>query len=626
MSEDLAVSEGTNSKNPGYFAKASSAFTILETGLLTLALGLLVAIPLTERLLRHFTDIGITGASEFVQHLSLVIAMLGGAFAAREDRLLAISTLSQVVSEKWKNYIKIVSNSIAATITIYLGIASIELITTEKDAESLIAYGIQIWMIQLVIPIGFAAIATRILWNTGKRWPSRLTACGVALVLLLLTWKAPVAPASLWLPGIGVIILATLLGAPIFTTLGGAALLFFWAEELPISIVAVSQYSLVVEPMVPTIPLFTLAGFVLAESKASDRLVAVFQSLVGQYRIGPPLVTVLVCAFFTSFTGGSGVTILALGPLLMPLLLAAQCPERKALGLLTGAGSLGIMFPPALPVILYFIVANSNGDGSLKLEHLFLGGLIPGLMMLGILAFWGARQIPALATERDPFSWQKAIKAIIVAKWELMLPVVALVALFGGLFSTPVAAAAVTALYAIIVETVIHRDLSLTRDIPKVFSKCGLLVGGVLLILGMAFGFTNVLIDAQVPDRAIEWVTATIHSKWLFLLTLNILLILVGCLMDIFSAIVVVVPLLIPLGAAFGIDPVHLAILFLVNLELGYLTPPVGMNLFLAAYRFDKPILEVARAAIPVLILFFISALLVTYVPALTTFLPSLLE
>ena len=207
-----------------------------------------------------------------------------------------------------------------------------------------------------------------------------------------------------------------------------------------------------------------------------------------------------------------------------------------------------------------------------------------------------------------------------------MLPVVALVSLFGGLFSTPVAAAAATALYAIVIETVVHRDLSLTRDIPRVFTKCGLLVGGVLLILGMAFGFTNVLIDAQVPDRAIEWVTATIHSKWLFLLSLNVLLILVGCLMDIFSAIVVVVPLLIPLGAAFGIDPVHLAILFLVNLELGYLTPPVGMNLFLAAYRFDKPILEVARAAIPVLILFLISALLVTFFPPLTTFLPKLME
>ncbi len=597
-----------------------------ETGLLTCALLLLISIPLLERVLREFADTGISGASEFVQHLSLVVAMLGGALAARDDRLLAISTLSQVVSEKWKSYIKLVSHSVAFAITVYLGISSIELITTEKEAESLIAYGIKIWAIQLVIPIGFAAIAARILWNTGDTLWFRLGALAGGLVLLGLTWKAPFAPSSFWLPGLIAIAIATLLGAPIFTALGGASLLFFWTEELPISIVAVSQYSLVIEPMVPTIPLFTLAGFILAESRASDRLVAVFQSLVGQFRMGPPLITVLVCAFFTTFTGGSGVTILALGPLLMPLLLAAKCPERQSLGLLTGAGSLGILFPPALPVILYFIVANANGDGTLQLEQLFLGGLIPGVMMLGILAFWGARQIPKASVSEQSFSASSAWKAIWEAKWELLLPVVALVALFSGLFSTPVAAAAVTAFYALVVETVIHRDLHLLRDIPKVFAKCGLLVGGVLLILGMAFGFTNVLIDAQIPDRAMEWVTANIESKWLFLLALNVLLILVGCLMDIYSAIVVVVPLLIPLGAAFGIDPVHLAILFLVNLELGYLTPPVGMNLFLAAYRFDKPILHVARAALPVLLLFLISALIVTFFPPITTFLPSLLE
>lgn len=625
MTEDSSASVDTTPQK-SLLKKGAQILSSFETALLATALLLLIAIPLLERLLREFAGTGISGAAEFVQHLSLIIAMLGGAFAAREDRLLAISTLSQIASEKWKPYIKLVSHSIAVAITVYLGIASFELITTEREAESLIAYGIKIWAIQLIIPIGFAAIALRILWNTGETKGFRFGALTGALLLLGLTWKAPFAPSSFWIPGLIAIAIATLLGAPIFTALGGASLLFFWTEELPISIVAVSQYSLVVEPMVPTIPLFTLAGFILAESRASDRLVSVFQNLVGQFRIGPPLVTVLVCAFFTTFTGGSGVTILALGPLLMPLLLAAKCPERQSLGLLTGAGSLGILFPPALPVILYFIVANANGDGSLQLEHLFLGGLIPGVMMLAILAFWGARQIPKSSVSEKKFSGSETWKAIWIAKWELLLPVVALVALFSGIFSTPVAAAAITAFYAFFVETVIHRDLHIIRDIPKVFAKCGLLVGGVLLILGMAFGFTNVLIDAQIPDKAIEWVTANIESKWVFLLALNVLLILVGCLMDIYSAIVVVVPLLIPLGAAFGIDPVHLAILFLVNLELGYLTPPVGMNLFLAAYRFEKPILQVARAALPILLLFLISALIVTFFPPLTTFLPSLLE
>ncbi len=598
----------------------------VETSLLVASLALLIAIPLLERLLRQFAETGIAGATEFVQHLALVIAMLGGAVAARSNQLLAISTLSQFGPPIWRSSLKLISGVIAAAISAYLGFASIELITTEKDAGSVIAYGIHIWMIQLIIPAGFAAITLRILLNAHEKWRFRFPVIAGAALLVYALGKGHIQPSTAWFPGLIVVLGSAILGAPIFSILGGLSLLFFWTEELPISIVAVSQYSLVTEPMVPTIPLFTLAGYILAESKASDRLVGVFQNLVGQFRMGPPLVTVLVCAFFTSFTGGSGVTILALGPLLLPLLLAAKCPERQTLGLITGAGSLGILFPPALPVILYFIVANANGDGTLRLEHLFLGGLLPGLLMLALLATWGARQIPKESIREHAFSAKELGRAIWIAKWELLLPVVALGSLFSGIFSTPVAAAATTALYALFIETVIHRDLHLFRDVPRVFTKCGLLVGGVLLILGMAFAFTNVLIDAQVPDLAIEWVTENVESKWVFLLSLNALLIIVGCIMDIYSAIVVVVPLLIPLGAAFGIDPVHLAILFLVNLEVGYLTPPVGLNLFLAAYRFEKPILEVARAAIPILLLFLVSALLVTFVPFLTTFLPSLLE
>lgn len=625
----MTATEPSTSAKPavrGVFTKLANLTGAIESGLLTAALGFLIAIPLTERLLREFTDFGISGASDFVQHLSLVVAMLGGAMAAKENKLLAISTVSQIVPDRWKDYILTLAYGTAAATTIFLGLASIELITTEREAETLIAYGVKVWAVQLIIPIGFAVIAARLIWNASQKWPFRLIALCLTACLVAGFWFARLTPSNTWIPGLCIILATTLLGSPIFAALGGAALLFFYVEELPISIVAVSQYSLVVESMVPTIPLFTLAGFLLAESKASDRLVAVFRAFVGGFRIGPPLVTVLVCAFFTTFTGGSGVTILALGPLLLPLLTASRCPENRALGLLSGAGSLGILFPPALPIILYFIVANANGAGTLQLEQLFLGGLIPGLLMVGVLAFWGARQIPADHQHEESFDLKKALHAMWTAKWELLLPVVALTALFSGLFSTPVAAAALTALYALVSQTILHRDLSPWRDLPRVFTKCGLLVGGVLLILSMAFGFTNVLIDAQVPDAAVEWITENFKSKWSFLLALNVLLIIVGCLMDIFSAIVVVVPLLIPLGEAFGIDPVHLAILFLVNLELGYLTPPVGMNLFLAAYRFDKPILVVAKAAIPVLILFLICTILVTFFPPLTTFLPSLLE
>lgn len=608
-------------------SRAGKAFSLMENAFLIAAVVLLILIPIFERIFRPF-GFGITGSADFVQHLTLIIAMIGGSIAARENRLLAISTFSQFAPPRWTPCIKIFSHSIAVAITVALGVAGVQMIASEPSGT--IAYGVQKWALQLVIPFGFAAIAVRILWNVGNDWRSRIATLGGAALLLLLGWILPRhLPASLeilWLPAMILLILAALLGAPIFTALGGAALISFWAEQIPLASVAVSQYSLATESLAPAIPLFTLAGFVLAESKASTRLVAVFQSLAGQFRAGPPLVVVFVCAFFTSFTGGSGVTILALGPLLLPLLLAAKCREKNALGFLAGAGSLGILFPPSLPVILYFIVANSSGEGGLSLEKLFLGGAIPGFLMLGLLAFWGATRVPSVPREKARFSLRDVRRSLWVAKWELLLPAVALGSLFSGVFSTPAAAAAVTALYAIIIETIVHRDLSLTRDLPKVFVQCGLLVGGVLLILGVAYGFTNFLVDAEIPDKAVEWSAATFDSKWTFLLALNLLLIVAGCLMDIYSAIVVIVPLLIPLGAKFGIDPVHLAILFLVNLELGYLTPPVGMNLFLAAYRFDKPVLEVAKAALPVLAVFLIGVVLVTYLPSLTTFLPRLLE
>jgi tripartite ATP-independent transporter DctM subunit len=380
------------------------------------------------------------------------------------------------------------------------------------------------------------------------------------------------------------------------------------------------------EALIPTIPLFTLAGYFMAESQASKRLVRVFQAFVGQFRAGPAIVTVMVCAFFTAFTGGSGVTILALGPLLMPVLTSAKYGDRPSLGLITGAGALGILFPPSLPIILYFIVANANVPTGLRLEHMFLGGLIPGLLMVVLMTLYSRRLVSKEAVAGQRFEWKEARIALWEAKWELMIPVVALTALFSGVFSTPVAAAALTALYALFVEVVVHREIHPWKDLPRVMTECGLLVGGVLLILGVAMSFTkDFLVFAMIPDMAIEWATANIESKLLFLLALNVFLLMVGCLMDIYSAIVVVVPLLLPLGVEFGIDPIHLGIIFLANLELGYLTPPVGLNLFLSAYRFDRPVMEVAKSALPMLLVLAISVLLITYIPFLTTFLPNLI-
>jgi tripartite ATP-independent transporter DctM subunit len=379
-----------------------------------------------------------------------------------------------------------------------------------------------------------------------------------------------------------------------------------------------------VNPTLPSIPLFTLAGYFLAEGAAARRLVRLFQALFGSLRGGPAIVTTLVCAFFTSFTGASGATILALGGVLMPVLLAARYSERSALGLLTGAGSLGMLFPPCLPPILYAIIASTGGQVSVSIEEMFQGGLLPGLLLVGMTVWWGIHEGPRRGEAgRQPFAAGEAWAAAWAAKWEMLVPVVALTALFSG-YATPVEAAAITALYTFLINVVIHRDLHLFRDVPRVMTECGLLVGGVLLILGVALGFTYYLIDAQIPDQAVAWATATIHSKWIFLFGLNLVLLVIGGLVEIYAAIVVVVPLLVPLGLAFGINPIHLGIIFLANMELGFLAPPVGLNLLLASYRFKKPMTEVTRAALPMLAVMVIGVLLITYVPWLTTWLPAL--
>ena len=425
-------------------------------------------------------------------------------------------------------------------------------------------------------------------------------------------------------PALVALALATLLGAPVFTALGGAALILFWGHDLPIQAVPLKHYSLTTNDMLPSIPIFTLAGYFLAESGASKRLVRVFQALVGQFRGGPAIVTALVCAFFTSFTGASGVTILALGGVLMPVLLAAGYSERNALGLLTGAGSLGMLFPPCLPLILYAIVANHSAHADLTIKQMFLGGIGPGILLVLLTAWWGIRRGPKEASARTTFTWSEAGAALWDAKWEMLIPVVAIVSLF--YVPTAVEAAAITATYSLLVATVIHRDLHPLKDLPRVITECGLLVGGVLLILGVALGFTHYLVDAQIPDKLVEWSTTAITSKWLFLLGLNLVLIMVGGLIEIYAAIVVIVPLLVPLGAALGLDPIHLGIIFLANMELGFLAPPVGLNLLLSSYRFNKPMAEVTRATLPMLLVLLVGVLLITYFPPLTTFLPRLFK
>lgn len=592
-----------------------------ENIILCLALAAMIGIPLAEALLRKTFGIGISGAASLVQHLCLVVGMLGGAIAARDNRLLALSALETFLKGGWKSTVKILRSSVAVAVGVFLLAASVQFMLAEKEGGSFLAYHIPRWAIIAIIPAGFGIISLRVLRLAANHWPGRILTAALAGVLLWLVLRPPLSAEAMVTPLLTILFVATILGAPIFVTIGGAALILFWGKGEPISSLTISHYDLVTNPSLPTVPLFILAGYFLAEGGASKRLIRVFQALVGQFRGGPAIMTALVCAFFTSFTGGSGVTILALGGLLMPVLLAARYSEKDALGLLTGAGSLGLLFPPCLPLILYAIVAR------IPIEQMFLGGIIPGIIMVVMTAMWGIWKGPKDSTVRPRFQRMEAQQALWAAKWELLLPVVAFVGLFSGL-ATPVEAAAATALYALLVETIVYRDLRIFRDSPRVMAEAGLLVGGVFLILGVALGFTNYLVDAEIPKHTVEWVTRSIHSPILFLLLLNLVLLVAGSVMEIYAAIVVLVPLLVKgepsLIQAFGLDPVHFGIIFLTNMELGFLVPPIGINLLLASYRFKKPLLQVSWAALPMLLVLFIGLMLITYIPILTTWLPHL--
>lgn len=594
-----------------------TAWAIVEDHALAVALTGMMVLPLVEATLRKVFQTGISNQTSIVQHLVLVVGMLGAGIAARQKRLLKLGFGEGLLKGRFRPVGRAVSGAVAVALSSWLCVAGFRFVLSERGAGGVLAYQVPLWLVQVFLPLGFAVITARMLWDSSESWRGRAVILLLAGGLMLIAGRPPVPAEQLVAPALILIVVATVLGAPLFTALGGAGLVLFWGDGSPIASLTVDHYGLVTNPTLPTIPLFTLAGYFLAESGASRRLIRLFQALVGAVRGGPAILVALVCAFFTSFTGASGVTILALGGLLMPVLLNAGYSERTSLGLLTGTGSLGLLFPPCLPLIFYAIIAN------VEIENMFLGGIVPGILLVAMTAAWGVSQAPRrpLAGTRPAFDWREVWTALWEAKWELLIPVVALGGMFSGL-ATPVEAAALTAFYAFIVETVVFRDLHPLRDAPRVMAESGVLVGGVLLVLGVALGFTNYLAFAEVPARAVDWVLASVHSKWLFLLLLNLFLIVVGALMDIYSAIVIVVPLIVPVGRAFGIDPVHLGIVFLANAELGYLMPPVGENLFLASLRFNQPVSRVFRAVIPMVVVFLIAVLLITYIPAMTTTLP----
>jgi len=588
----------------------------LEEGLAASALAAMVALPLAEIVARRTTGVGVPGSQPFVQHLTLWVGFLGAALAARDGRLLALATASFLPAGAVRTGAAILAAAVGAAIATLLALAAGELVALTREAGTIVAAGVPAWATQLVLPAAFAAIALRLVWRVEATPAARaLAALGVPLGAAVWWWGPSLAGLPAW-PGLAVVLAAGVLGAPIFAILGGVAAWLFLVDDVPPAAILIETYALSVSPTLPAIPLFTLAGLALAEGRSSDRLLAVFRACFGWLPGGTAVVCAFLCSFFTVFTGGSGVTILALGGLLLPALLRDGYEERFSLGLLTASGSLGLLLPPALPLIVYAVVAQ------VPVEDLFLAGVLPGLLMTSLIAAWGVRAGLRSGTPRAPFVASEAARALWRAKWELLLPAVVLGALLGGL-ATAVESAALAALYALIVQTFVHRDLD-ARGVVRVLARCAVLVGSVLVILCVAVGLTGWLVNAQVPAQLLDWTRSHVESRWLFLLGLNGFLLVVGCLMDIFSATVVVVPLIVPIAAAFDVDPLHLGILFIANLELGYLTPPVGLNLFLASQRFERPLLAVARAALPMLAILAIGVLLITYLPWLTLALPGL--
>jgi len=407
--------------------------------------------------------------------------------------------------------------------------------------------------------------------------------------------------------------IAGLLGAPIFALLGGIAMIGLLVEGfLPDLVVGATHSQLTSSSAgLATIPLFTLAGFLMAEGKSPERLLRLLRACFGWMPGGTAFAAAALCAFFTLFTGGSGVTILALGGLLLPAMLKERYRERFSIGLLTASGSLGLLFPLSVPLMMFTIVVSAAGT-PIEMEHLFIGGVLPGVLMLALVGVLGSREGIRQRVDRVPFRVGELLAAIWEAKWEVLLPVIVLGALFGQLAKIA-ELAPVAALYALIMQRFIHRDLKTNGDVVRVMDDCVSLVGGVLLILCVAVGLTRYFVILQVPEALIGWTTAHVEQRWIFLLCLNLFLLLVGTVMDIFSAIVVVAPLLLPLAAAFKVDPVHLGVIFVANLELGYLHPPLGLNLLLASVRFKKPVLEVMWATLPFFAILAGGVLLITY-------------
>lgn len=582
----------------------------LFVGLLALVM---VALPVVQAIARKLADTEIPSASVIVQHLTLWVGFLGALLAAGTGKHLALSTAEAIPEGRLRRLSELLTRITSSAVSALLAYASWKVVQADEGSGRTVIGSLPVSWSEAIMPVAFVLMAVRFAWRIGKgeqSWLDRglaVLAIGGAFAL------GAMAPSGVIITVLLVIVgVAFLAGTPVFVVMGAAAMILFWKEGTPIAAVPAETFRLVSSATLPAIPLLTIAGYVLAEGGAAKRLVRAYKGFFGWMPGGVAIMTTVVCAVFTTFTGGSGVTILALGGLLLPMLKEEGYPEGFSLGLVTAAGSLGLLFPPSLPVILYSVVA------SVPVGKLYLGGLLPGLLMMGMVAAYGVYMGIKHKIPRQQFKAGEATRGLWEAKWDLGLPLLVVATVATG-FGTIVEASALGCAYALIVEMGVFRTIHPTKDLPRVLVTATTLVGAVVILLGIAMGLSSWLVDAEIPTLLLDWTTEHVKSPWVFLLALNVGLLIVGSVLEIYAAIVVIAPLVAPIGVAYGIDPVHLGIVFLANLELGFLFPPMGINLLLSSTRFRKPLPYLYARALPFLAILAVGVLLITYLDAMTT-------
>jgi tripartite ATP-independent transporter DctM subunit len=598
--------------------------TIVETVFIVVISVAMVLIPVVEVLLRKIRGQG-PGLGPIVQHLSVWLGFIGALGATASGKHLGLATTAFLrIDHPLRRVSRFLGGAVSSVTAMMLAYASYIALKDNAVSTDTLPGGIPEWWGGVIVPVAFALICVRFIWFThgiNASWRERIVSLG-ACIFCALAFKFGAGHAHwfLW-PGVLCIVVAFALGAPVFVAMSGLAMLLFFTADDPAPIASVPQATLqlVQNPTLPAIPLLTLAGYVMASGNASERLVRAYKSLFGWLPGGLSLMAISVMALFTTFTGGSGVTILALGGLVLPALTKDKYPEGFSLGLVTASGSLGLLFPPSLPVILYGAVAG------VAAERLFLGGLVPGILLIVVVAAYAIRTGVKAGAPRQPFDAREVRRALWAAKYDIGLPVVVMVVLLSGMAGT-VESAAIGALYALCIELFVFRDVHPWKEMPRVMVQSAVLVGAVVILMGVALGLTNYLVDQQIPEALVDWVQRHFHSQWAFLLALNAMLLVLGSVFEIYAAIIVLAPLVAPLGQVFNVEPVHLGVVFLANLELGFLFPPMGLNLFLSASRFGKPLPYLYKQALPFLVIMALGVLFITYVPAITTGIAGLLS